>query len=260
MRRIFGALAAASLFFAAGCACPRSASRPFALGTDSFAFANELRWEYDFAEGGELSVRHNDPPPTYSLRCFPMVRAAREFFYHAEFRPELEKRSRDEYRDLIREVIGRNSRCPAPEGRRVVIPGFADLRAFSLEHGELLKAACGSAVLSFAQRGNWRMVFPVSRRGSRETAQRFLEEIESGRAPIAHVYRFPDTTLNHGLLIYEAKQVGASVRFSAYDPNDPSQPAMLTFDDEASRFTLERTRYFAGGPVRVYEVYRGAFY
>ncbi len=249
-----------SVLIFAGCACHRSAGRSFKFPADGFAFPNELRWHYEFGDSGSVITRKNEPAPAYSLRCFPMVRAAREFFYHAEFHPELPAVGRDEYIRLTRAIIHRNSRCPAPPGERIVVPGFRDLHAFSAAWGDVFKNECGSASSSFFQRGNWRMVFPVLASTRRRTAERFLKELNEGQLPIAHIYRFPDTTLNHAILLYAARLTDSEIVFSAYDPNDPSQPAVLTFDRASRSFSLQRTPYFAGGPVKAYEVYRGLFY
>jgi hypothetical protein len=240
-----------------GCACTRSTGKNFHFSQDGLAYANELKWEYEFRESGEVVTRKADPPPDYSLRCFPMVRAAREFFYHARFAPDLSRRTEKEYRPLVQWVIGRNSRCPAKETEQIVIPGFANLHEFSSVHGDLLKHECGGVWRSFFQRGNWRMILPLTRSGREATATRFVREIQSGRLPIAHVYRFPNTTLNHALLLYSAEENGDSISFRAYDPNDPERPAHLSFARRTHTFLFERNRYFAGGAVRVYEVYRG---
>ena len=104
------------------------------------------------------------------------------------------------------------------------------------------------------------MVFPVSKSSRRKTAETFLRKLRANQAPIAHVYRFPDTALNHALLIYAAEEVPTSIIFSAYDPNDPSRPALLTYERRTDTFHFQRNQYFGGGPVRVYEVYSGAFY
>ena len=253
-------LFAASTIFLFGCACPRSASRAFDLGKDNFAFANGLRWEYEFPETGGVVTRKNEPAPEYSLRCFPMARGAREFFYHAQFRPEEPKTSEAEYRKLVKAVLDQNSRCPSKAEDHITIPGYANLHEFSAEQGALLKRECGGAARSFFQRGNWRMVFPVTRTGERKIAERFVSEIRSGRLPIAHVYQFPNTTLNHAILLYSAQESADAIIFSAYDPNDPTHPATLTFDRASNTFLFERNRYFAGGAVKVYEVYHGLFF
>jgi hypothetical protein len=243
--------------FLGGCACPSGAERSFDLPRDSFAYRNELRWSYEFGDRDEVEMRPTNPPPEYSLRCFPMVRAAREFFYHARFEPGLAKTNAPGYKRLVRRVIGRNSRCFSADEDRIVIPGFADLHEFSGSYPDLLKGECGSAWSSFFQRGNWRMVLPLTRRGEANTAQRISNELRNGCLPIAHVYRFPDTSLNHAILIYDQASDGAEITFKAYDPNNPARPSKLRFDRATRTFFFERNQYFAGGVVKVYEVYRG---
>lgn len=189
-----------------------------------------------------------------------MARAAREFFYHAQFEPEGRKATKKEYREMIAAVTRRNSRCPANPDEKIVVPGFRNLHEFSAENAELLKSQCGGATHSFLQRGNWRMVFPVTKSGEKKTAERILAELNEHRLPIVHVYQFPNTTLNHAVLIYAAEQSPSAITFIAYDPNDPTRPAALTFDRETRTFLLERNRYFAGGTVKVYEVFRGIFF
>jgi len=243
-----------------GCAYPRKGERRFEFSSDSFSFSNELRWQYDFTESGEPITRKSEPAPEFSLRCFPMVRAAREFFYHAEFRPDAPKATEEQYGEMAATIMRRNSRCPASPGDRIIIPGYDNLHEFSREHADLLKSECGGASQSFLQRGNWRMVFPVTKAGEKKTAEHLLLELSKNRLPIVHVYRFPDTTLNHAVLIYAAEESPSAIMFAAYDPNDPGGPARLTFDRETRAFLLERNRYFAGGTVKVYEVYRGVLF
>jgi hypothetical protein len=256
IRRAF-LLAVCGAALLSGCACPRGGERRFELQSDSFSFANELRWQYEFTETGEAITRKSESPPEFSLRCFPMVRAAREFFYHAEFRSDLPRATEEEYREMAATVMHRNSRCPARPGERIIIPGYRNLQEFSIEHGDLLKSECGGASRSFLQRGNWRMVFPVTKAGEKKTAEHLVSELSKKRVPIVHVYQFPNTTLNHAVLIYAMEESPSAITFLAYDPNDPGRPATLTFDRESRAFLLERNRYFAGGQVKVYEAYRG---
>jgi hypothetical protein len=184
----------------------------------------------------------------------------REFFYHARFDPTLPKVEEKEYREVVKEIFSKNSRCPSAPEDRAVIPGYADLFAFSSEHEELLQDEVGGSWQSFYQRGNWRMIFPVSNRRERKTARELYDEVQVGRLPIIHVYRFPDVRLNHGILVYGAEKRGKEIVFAAYDPNSPKRAAELKFDFEQDAFIFERNQYFAGGPIKVYEVFRGCCY
>ena len=247
--------------FGVGCAtCERSAGKQFTIAKDNYAFANQLKWTYEFKEDGSFIAHDVEPKPENPHRCFPIARSVREFFYHARFEPNLPKVSEKEYRDAVKEIFSRNSRCPSASEDRIVIPGYADLFAFSSEHEELLQDEVGGSWRSFYQRGNWRMIFPVSKRRERKTARELYEEVHAGRLPIIHVYRFPDVRLNHGILVYGAEKRGNEILFVAYDPNNPKRAAELKFDFEQDAFIFERNQYFAGGPVKVYEVYRGCCY
>ena len=244
-----------------GCGtCSLSPGRPFSLSRDAFAFTNELTWKYEWGPDGKVTTTKADTPPSHPQRCFPMTRSVREFFYHARFEPEGAKLEREEYRTRVKEVVGRSSRCPSPTDDRVVIPGYADLHAFSMEYADVLRDECGGRAMSFLQRGNWRMIFPVTHRRFRKTAITLRKELDEGRVPIVHVYRFPNTKLNHAILLYDVEEASGELRFLAYDPNTPSRPVKLNFDLERDTFVYERNHYFGGGDVRVYEVYRGLCY
>ena len=219
-----------------------------------------MRWSYAFEADGSTRTEEATTPPNFSLRCFPMVRATREFFYHARFAPELPHATKDEYREITKEIMGRSSRCPAEEDDRIIIPGFADLHGFSAAYSDLLREECGGSWRSYFQRGNWRMIFPISNRRERKTASELVSEVREGRLPIVHVYRFPEVKLNHSVMIYAAEEREGGVDYLAYDPNFPERPTKLSFDVETNAFQLERNPYFAGGTVKVYQVYRGCCY
>ena len=139
-----------------------NSTRSFRFERDTFAFANELVWQYRFDPAtGATSVSPCDPPPVYTHRCFVMVRSARQFFYHARFDPDLPPADIESYLRLIREVISRNPRRAGTESERIVIPGYDGLRAFSQAHEPLLKAECGGPWQSYFLRSHWRMIFLV---------------------------------------------------------------------------------------------------
>src|SRR5438874_1437400 len=84
--------------------------RKFQFGRDTFAFANELVWEYRFDASGKMSSQRREPKPAYTLRCFVLTRAARQFLYHAAFRPTDPVAGDEDYRGLIGRVLWRNPR------------------------------------------------------------------------------------------------------------------------------------------------------
>jgi hypothetical protein len=250
------------LFLLAGCAGAPIATgpSPFRFGHDTFAYPNELVWEYAFAEDGHWSARERNPPPDYALRCFPMIESARKFFYHARFDPGLPRVEADRYRELVRKVLAYSSRELSPETKRVVIPGYADLFAFSADWEPLLKEESGGAWQSYFQRGHWRMIFPFSRAHQAETAERLVAEVRANRPPVVHLVTFPSRTINHAALVFSALETPSDLVFGLYDPNNARQPAELTFDRATRTFIFPRNNYFIGGPIDVYEIYRGIWY
>lgn len=236
-----------------GAAC----GRRFDFNSDSFAFANELLWEYRFDPStGRTIFSRREPPPAYAHRCFVLVRAARQFLYHAYFDAGQAAVREADYRALIRRIMARNPRTPCAPERRILIPGYASLRAFSAARAGLLQAACGGAWQSYVLRSHWRMVFPISRAHQRRTAAALVAALAQNQAPIVHLVRFPELTINHGMILFAVASHPGGFKFSAYDPNDPSAPAELAFDRQTGGFSLPPNAYWAGGELKVIEIFR----
>src|ERR1041385_5139224 len=122
------------------------APRRFEFARDSFAFANELIWEYRFDSAtAKTTFTRREPKPDYAHRCFVLTRAARQFLYHARFDARQPVADEETYRRLIGEVVSRNPRAPCEPGREIVIPGYECLRQFSEARELALKAECGGA-------------------------------------------------------------------------------------------------------------------
>jgi hypothetical protein len=242
------------------CSGPRSVqpanSRPFQFDIDTFAYANELVWEYYYDEHGDWQHRRNEAQPDYTHHCFVVARSARQFFQHARFDAALPPVDRATYRRLIRETLARDPAREKPSEARITIPGYPNLRAFSEAHEDLLKETCGGILQSYFQRGHWRMIFPFSRDGQEEEAKALAAGIRANRPPVVHVVTFPRILINHALLLFAVEDHGETLEFAVYDPNQPEAPATLTFDRAARRFQFPSNDYWRGGALNVYEVYR----
>jgi hypothetical protein len=229
--------------------------RRFNFARDTFAFANELLWEYQTDPAtGQMKFSPREPKPDYAHRCFVLTRMARQFLYHARFDAAQSVADDRTYRDLVRRVVGSNPRVPAESP--VVFPGFTGLRDFSAAKEPVLKAECGGAWRSYVLRSHWRMVFPISREHQKQTAADLLSRIQSGFSPIIHLVTFPALTINHGMILFGATETGEAIEFAAYDPNIPAQPSKLIFDRSQSQFTLPANPYWAGGKLNVIEIFR----
>ena len=240
---------------------PDHCAHPFRFERDTFAFANELIWQYRFDPVTKaMRVSRNHPPPTYSHRCFMVVKSARQFLYHARFEPDLPIAEPAVYRRLIRQVLSRNPRRATAPSERIVIPGYDGLRALSLAHEPLLKAECGAPWQSYFLRSHWRMVFPIWPRHQEGIAQQLRQRVRQGSLPIVHLFRFPRITINHGLMLFGMLESELEIRFEAYDPNIPAHPAELVYDRDRRSFSFPPASYWPGGELSVTEIFRGGLY
>jgi hypothetical protein len=248
------------VFLLAGCGSPRNGggtiSRPFVFEQDTFAYANELVWEYGYDEAGRWTGRARDPKPEYTHHCFVVARSAKQFFLHARFDPDAAVVDDLTYRNLVREVI-RSSPRRARSKERVVIPGYANLREFSEAWKGLLQAEGGGAWQSYWQRGHWRMVFPFSRRHQQRMARRLAESVEREGVTVVHLVQFPSLRINHAVVLFEVEESDAGLEFRVYDPNVPESPVRMIYDGAARKFDFPANAYYPGGPLDVYEIYRG---
>ena len=231
--------------------------RPFAFGRDTFSYRNDLVWEYVFDDAtGQTSHRAKEPAPDYTHHCFVVARSARQFFQFARFDPARPVADEATYRKLIRRVVAHDPSRDVTEEQRIRIPGYTNLFDFSVAQRKLLQEESGGAWRSYFQRGHWRMILPFTRSGQESEAQALLAEIQHHRPPVVHVVKFPQLTINHAVLLYDARETPKSIEFIAYDPYESTRPVTLTFDRATRQFTFGRNPYFIGGPVNVYEIYR----
>jgi hypothetical protein len=246
-----------------GCAtAPREAAgRPFDFSRDTLAFTNQLAWEYDFDAGGRWQGKPRKPKPDYTLRCFPMARAVKQFHLHARFDPTQPALYEPDCARLARRVLDRSPRTVSPPERRVVIPGYAGLREFSAAHATMLQRECGGAAESFFQRGHWRIVFPFSRRQQKTMAESVAEGLRHGQVVSLHLLRFLEKgAFSHAVVAFAVRESAAAYEFDVYDPNAPAAPVTLRFDRAARTFELPRSAYFEGGSLHAYEVYHRCWY
>ena len=231
-------------------------ARSFRFERDTFAFAHELVWKYHFNPvTGAMTTFKADPPPAYYHRCFVLVRATRQFFYHARFEPELPPVDAPSCRKLIREIVSRNPRRACPEPERVMIPGCNGLRSFSHAHEQLLKAECGSAWESYFLRSHWRMLFPVGGKFQNGIAEKLKRSLRQRGVSLVHLFRFPRLTINHGIVLFDFTESEQNVEFEAYDPNIPAHPVKLIFDRQRRAFTFAPNCYWGGGVLSVTEIF-----
>jgi hypothetical protein len=241
-----------------GCATRQQfvGTRPFDLQKDALAFPNSLVWDYHYDASGKWIHERHQPVADYTHHCFVVVRSARQFFQHARFEPSLPVADEATYRKLIRRVVSIDPSHVLPEEKKITIPGYANLRDFSMAQEKLLKSECGGAWQSYFQRGHWRGIFPFSRKHQARMAEQLLADLKENRPPVVHIVRFPKPLMNHSLLLFDAKETDTEITFVVYDPNKPESPKSLIFDRTKQRFFFPANDYWQGGRADVYEIYR----
>ena len=233
----------------------------FEFERDSFAFPNELVWEYRVdAATGKQTLSTRQPPPDYAHRCFALARVVRQFFYHARFAADQPLTTETIYRERVQAVIARHPRRPCAAGDQIVFPGFAGLREFSRAHEKLLKFECGGAWRSYFLRSHWRMIFPFSRAHQTRTAKALVAALNSNRLPIVHLVKFPALTINHCIVLFNVTETRRRWEFDSYDPNNAAEPERLTFDRASQTFLLLPNACWPGGELNVSHIYRSWFF
>ncbi len=232
--------------------------RPFSFSQDTFAYPNDLVWEYYFDQNGKWTNKRREPHPDYTHHCFVVARSARQFFQHARFDPKQPVADEKTYETLIRKIVSISPRKDLPE--KIIIPGYANLREFSAAQETLLKKNCGGAAQSYLQRGHWRIMLPFTKHQQEKTAVRLLQKIRANRPPIVHLIHAPRLTINHSVVLFDASETSDKIQFSLYDPNKPDAPASLTFDRTTKTFNFPGNDYFIGGKLNVYEIYHSLLF
>lgn len=225
---------------------PAPAPRPsFDVARDTFAFPNLVQ-----AHSPERTV-------AFSNYCIVMARGASQFFRFARFAPDQPAVAPAEYTRLVRQVMEVEAwGAPRPQDRRVVIPGYADLRAFSADQEAAIKPTFGSSVLSMMHWRTWRVGLPLGSGHQHRVARELREEVDAGRPVPLMITNFPDPdVLNHAILVYDYRVRRDVVEFLAYDPNDPDNPLGLHFDPATRAFWVESLPYSPPGRVRAFRLY-----
>ena len=243
------------LFFCAiAVSSPTAWSKAFNFQTDTFAFANQTYFDYKPAADRAVKIsRRNGSVPDYSRHCFQLCRAVLQFRQFAEFRPDLPKVSESDYQKVVRRL----SRIPVWSSgptEKVIIPGYQDLRSFSLEHPLTLQKNMGLWWPSFWRLGNWRIVLPAPRSGQERVADMLRREMDAERIRAVYITHFKP--INHCLVVYQCTpETNGDLVFDVYDANQPGKLVHLTYRASDRSFYLDNTWYYKLGLVTVLRLY-----
>jgi len=217
----------------------------FSFESDTFAFANLI------------AARHPNEPGIYAHYCFVLARAVRQFAQFARFDPTLAKIDHAGYVERVKRVVARPARAEAlPPDDRIVIPGYANLREFSLDEESAVKDGLGGRFWTWVHWTNWRVTLPVDGSQQEGVAYEIVEELRAGRLVQLLVTNWPKPELNHTVVVFESRPMkDGSIEFLVWDPNNPDWPGIMTFDPSARRFWATKLYDTEEGPIRAFRMY-----
>lgn len=241
------------------------AERPFSFKRDTFAFANETVWEYHEGHASLRREKSSERPKRFTQHCFVMSRAIVQFQKFARFDPALPALDDKQLASRIRKITGRAPwRHSLPERKRIIIPGFSDLRTLSRARTGVVERSIGLGWPSNFRPGNWRILFPHGSGQQTRTHAELEQTLARGEFFVAYLTTLPQSLhINHAVLIYERRGLatdrkGAKIfRYSVYDPNHAEAPRKLTWSERDHCFLYERDWDFVGGRLFVWQVYGG---
>jgi hypothetical protein len=216
----------------------------FDFATDTFAFPNEIR------------ARNPDRDDLYANYCFVLARAMRQFFLFARFDPARPKLDEAQYVERVRRVVAEPPWHPAPPpDDRVVIPGYASLREFSAAQEEAVKRGLGGRFWTLVHPTIWRVTFPVTRGHQETVAGEIVTDLDQGRLVQLLVTNWPTPELNHTVVAFAYRWTDTALALSVWDPNDPTEPGLITFERPTRQFVATRVYDTRPGAIRVFRMY-----
>jgi hypothetical protein len=229
----------------------RPAARPAAATVPTFSFADDT-----FAFANMIRARHPRVDDLYANYCFVLARGVRQFSQFARFDPTAPRVDAEEYARRVRAVAGHVPwERPLPPAERVVIPGFANLRAFSAAEETAVKTGLGSRLWTLVHWTNWRVSMPVPDGHQAAVLDEVRDEVAAGRLVQLLVTNWPKQELSHTVVVYGYRAVDDGVELIVWDPNDPAVPGVVLFDARRERFVASRVFDTRVGPIRVFRMY-----
>jgi hypothetical protein len=231
-------------------------SAGFDFDRDTLSFAN---WTVFTYENGHIVSHKNQFGHHYSRRCFVMTRTVAQFYKFARFEPKVARVDDRELTKRVRAVTKKQPWLdPLPPEKRIVIPGYRNLRELSRDKMSLMQANIGVGWVVYLRPGNARMFFEHSKEYQEKTHRLLEESLARDEFFIAYLSDYPILHINHSVLVYKhdrARSADGNDYYLVYDPNHPDRPRHLKWIAAKQEFDFEKDQEFAGGFTRVFQVY-----
>src|SRR5205807_447192 len=251
--RSYGCVAA---IFVAAVSVQAGSADGFNYSRDTLSFAN---WTVFTYENGHIVSHKNQFVHHYSRRCFVMTRAVAQFYKFARFEPNAPKLDENELHKRIRAVTRKSPwHDPLPPEKRIVIPGYRNLRELSSANTQLMQQNIGVGWVVYLRVGNGRMFYLHGKGYQAKTHDELERTLARGDFFIAYLSDFPILHINHSVLVYKhdrPRGADGTDYYLVYDPNHPDGPRHLKWLPAKREFDFQKDQEFAGGFTRVFQVY-----
>jgi hypothetical protein len=256
--------ATTSICFAVACvAFTRASARPsdgFNFQRDTLSFANTTVFAY---ENGQIISHHNiferKKPDRYTRRCFVMTRTVEQFYKFARFEPKSPPLGDTELTKRVRAVTRMHPWLdPLPPEKRIVFPGYHNLREMSDAQTRLMQRNIGLGWVAYLRVGNFRMFYLHDKKYQQQTHDELERTLARGEFFIAYLSDYPILHINHSVLVYKhdrPRSTDGTDHYLVYDPNHPDGPRHLRWFPAKREFDFQKDQEFVGGFTRVFHVY-----
>jgi hypothetical protein len=227
---------------------------------DTLGFANTTVFAY---EQGKIVSHHNfferKKPDRYTRRCFVMTRTVEQFYKFARFDPNSPRLDESELHKRLRVVTRKPPwHDPLPPEKRIVFPGYRNLREMSQAHTRLMQRNIGLGWVAYLRPGNFRMFYLHNRTYQEKTHEELEQTLARGEFFIAYLSDYPILHINHSVLVYThdgQRSADGADHYLVYDPNHPDAPRHLKWLPAKREFNYQKDQEFVGGFTRVFRVY-----
>ena len=234
-------------------------SRPsdgFNFHRDTLSFANSTVFEY---HEGEIVSHFSRKSDRYTRRCFVMTRTVEQFYKFARFEPTAARVGERELQKRIRAVTRTQPwHDPLPPDKRIVFPGYHNLREMSQANTRLMQRNVGIGWVAYLRVGNFRMFYEHRKSYQEKTHDELERTLARGEFFVAYLSDYPILHINHSVLVYKhdrPRSADGTDHYLVYDPNHPDTPRHLRWFPAKREFDFEKDREFVGGFTRVFQVY-----
>ncbi len=235
----------------------------FNFQRDTLSFANSTVFEYANGEIVRTKRSKEEKKDRYMRRCFVMSRTIVQFHKFARFDPHAPALDDKELAKRIRAVAHmRPWNPPLPAEKRIIFPGYADLRAMSKARTHLMQKHLGLGWPTYFRPGNGRMFYKHDIAYQEKTHHDLNQALARGEFFILYLSDYPTLHINHAVTAYGLNKKHTKKgedSYLTYDPNHPDGPRELKWSYKNHAFDFQKDEEFVGGFTRAFQVYGKPF-